>query len=102
MLAIHATFPCAQDRATIRPDSRIGPEVSMAARTAETDSTTPLDQRLLTLSEVSEHLGVPLRTLHSWIADDRLAVVRLGPRTFRILESDLLTFIEAARQAAKG
>lgn len=54
--------------------------------------------RLLTLGEAADLLGVTRRTIAEW-ANDRLRVTYLGPRTPRILESDLIAFIQAAREA---
>lgn len=56
--------------------------------------------KLLTLGEAAEFLGVTRRTITEW-ANSRLRVTYLGPRTPRILESDLIAFIQAAREAAE-
>jgi excisionase family DNA binding protein len=51
---------------------------------------------LLTVEEVAEALRVDDATVRRWIADGRLAGVRLGPKLLRVKASDLATFLEAS------
>ncbi len=64
------------------------------------------DDRLLGIREVSDILGVPVRTLHRWRAHgDGPPGVRLAGTTVRWRRSALLGWIaerEAADQAAHG
>jgi excisionase family DNA binding protein len=69
----------------------------MAEKSSRAEQEIP---RLLTLGEAAELLGVTRRTVNDWAAD-RLRVTYLGPRTPRILETDLLAFIDAARRASR-
>jgi len=50
--------------------------------------------RLLTVDEVGLRLGVSRRSLWKWIRAGRIPVVRLGERTVRIREADLVGFVE--------
>ena len=53
---------------------------------------------LFTLDGVSSLLGVGLRTLKGWISEGRLTITRIGPRTIRVSKTDLLEFLDAARE----
>ena len=57
--------------------------------------------RALTFDETSEILAVSRRTLNAWIAAGRIRVTQLGPRSPRILESDLAAFVERSRGAGE-
>lgn len=59
-------------------------------------------QRHFTLGEVAKRLNVRRRTVLGWVNSGRLGGLRLSPRIIRILESDLIAFIDAARDAAGG
>ena len=54
--------------------------------------------RALTFDETSEILAISRRTLNAWIAAGRIKVTQLGPRLPRILESDLIDFVERQRR----
>jgi excisionase family DNA binding protein len=69
----------------------------MAEQTAVDERGIP---RLLTLGEAARLLSVTRRTISEW-AGDRLRVTYIGPRTPRILEADLIAFIDAARHAGQ-
>jgi len=58
--------------------------------------------RLLTLVEVARLLGVSRRTLNEWIAEGRMPIVQIGPRTPRVLASDIEKFIQNVRAWRKG
>lgn len=57
---------------------------------------------LLSIAAAAKMLGVGQRTLRAWISEGRLKVTYLGPRTPRILDSDLVQFIERARGTAES
>jgi excisionase family DNA binding protein len=50
-------------------------------------------ERLLTVAEAREFLGVADRTIRSWIAGGRLPVVRLSSRCLRVRQADLDAFV---------
>ncbi|MCX6470367.1 MAG: helix-turn-helix domain-containing protein [Corynebacteriales bacterium] len=53
-------------------------------------------QRMLSLQDVAEELGVSVRSVRRWIADGRLPHVRPSARVIRIRAEDLDAFIAAA------
>lgn len=52
---------------------------------------------LLRIHEAAAILNVSRRTLEAWILDGRLPVCHLGPRSRRVLRSDLDAFIRSGR-----
>ncbi len=48
---------------------------------------------LLTMEQVAQRLGISLKTVYRWIEAGELPVSMIGPRTYRIFERDLITFI---------
>ena len=52
--------------------------------------------RLLRLADIAEVCQVSLRTVQSWVASGRLAVLRLSPRSVRVTEEALAEFLEHA------
>lgn len=50
--------------------------------------------RLYTIQSVAQWLTVTDKTVRRWITDGQLPSVRLGPRTLRVRESDVESFIE--------
>ena len=50
--------------------------------------------RLLTVQEVAEWAKVSTKTVYRWIADNKIPAIRLGSRTYRIAEKDLLEYLE--------
>jgi excisionase family DNA binding protein len=58
--------------------------------------------RLLTLDEVAATLRVSPRTARRLVAESGIVGLRLGPRTLRVREDDLLRFIAALAAPATG
>jgi excisionase family DNA binding protein len=58
-------------------------------------------ERLLTLKEASDRLGISLRTLEDWIYDKKIEVVKLGRRCVRIKESTIDHLIEVHTKPAQ-
>ena len=59
-----------------------------------------VEDRLLTLAEVAQHLGIPLNTLYGWRREGRgPRGIRLG-RHVRVRESELLRFLEERTEPA--
>ena len=52
----------------------------------------------LTFRQVAERLQVSQRTIADWASKRVLPVVWLGPRSPRILETDLTAFVERRRR----
>jgi excisionase family DNA binding protein len=54
-----------------------------------------MDDRLLTVEQVSEYLGVHRDTVYAMVRSGRLRALQLGGRkaSWRISQSDLLTFV---------
>ena len=52
---------------------------------------------LLTMEQVSNRLGVSLKTGYRWIDSGELPVSLIGKRTYRIFERDLIKFIYSKR-----
>jgi excisionase family DNA binding protein len=60
-----------------------------------------MPQKLLTVPESAEQLGLSVRTIWGWIYERRLDVVRLG-RAVRIKQSSIDQLIEQGTTPAKG
>jgi excisionase family DNA binding protein len=54
-------------------------------------------RRALTVYETADRLSVSPRTIWMWIAEGRLAALRLGPRTTRIPVEALDEFLRKCR-----
>ena len=50
--------------------------------------------KLLTVQEVAEWAKVSTKTVYCWIADNKIPAIRLGSRTCRISEKDLIDYLE--------
>ncbi len=50
--------------------------------------------KLLTVQEVAEWAKVSTKTVYRWIADNKIPAIRLGRRTYRISEKDLIDYLE--------
>jgi len=51
------------------------------------------NNRLLTVKEISKIMKVSEKTVYRWIDSRQLKVCRLGRKTYRVFESDLMKFI---------
>jgi excisionase family DNA binding protein len=49
---------------------------------------------LLTVQKVAEWAKVSTKTVYRWIADNKISAIRLGSRTYRIFEKDLIDYLE--------
>jgi excisionase family DNA binding protein len=52
-----------------------------------------MDEKLLTVAEVAEHLRVDPRSVYRWIRSGQLEAIDIG-REYRISESQLRDFLE--------
>jgi excisionase family DNA binding protein len=50
--------------------------------------------KLLTVQEVAEWAKVSTKTVYRWIAGNKIPAIRLGSRTYRIAEKDLIDYLE--------
>jgi excisionase family DNA binding protein len=60
---------------------------------AKEDDRMPVDDRLYSVSEVAQHLGMSKDTIMTWIKAGRLKACRIG-RFWRIRARDLEAFID--------
>lgn len=56
---------------------------------------------LLTMEEVSKSLGVSLKTVYRWVDAGDLPISKIGKRTYRIFERDLIKFIYSKQTKKK-
>ncbi len=49
---------------------------------------------VMTATDAADYLKVHIKTLYDWIRAGELRVIRLGPRSMRILKEDLRRFLE--------
>lgn len=57
-----------------------------------------MEKEILTIKEVAEKMQVSTRTVRRWIKEGKLKASRLGHRTYRVLEEDLISFIKDHRK----
>ena len=50
---------------------------------------------VMTVAEAAEYLQVHIKTLYEWAKSGQLRVIKLGPRSTRILKQDVIRFLEA-------
>ncbi|PIS04596.1 MAG: hypothetical protein COT81_05625 [Candidatus Buchananbacteria bacterium CG10_big_fil_rev_8_21_14_0_10_42_9] len=52
---------------------------------------------ILTLEEVAEVFKVSMRTVYRWVASGELEVSKIGHKTYRVFESDVIKFMKSRR-----
>jgi excisionase family DNA binding protein len=57
-------------------------------------------EKLLTVSELAERLGISAGTAYHWLSQGRLPAVRFSKRCVRFRESDVQKMLEQLGQAA--
>jgi excisionase family DNA binding protein len=50
---------------------------------------------VMTVAEAADYLQVHIKTLYEWAKSGQLRVIKLGPRSTRILKQDVIRFLEA-------
>ena len=60
----------------------------------KTDS--PIQKRLMDIAEVSEHLGISVKTLYSWVHARRIQFVKVG-RLVKFDPQDISAWIQARK-----
>jgi len=48
---------------------------------------------ILTLEEVAKIMKVSQKTVYRWVAAKKLRAAKIGHKTYRVLEKDLMSFI---------
>ena len=48
---------------------------------------------LLTIQEVADWAKVSTKTIYRWISDNNIPAIRLGNRTYRILEKAIIDYL---------
>jgi excisionase family DNA binding protein len=48
---------------------------------------------ILTLEEVAKIMKVSQKTVYRWVASKKLRAAKIGHKTYRVLEKDLMAFI---------
>lgn len=52
-----------------------------------------MPNQILTLEEVSKIMKVSLKTVYRWVSSRKLKAARIGHKTYRVLEKDLIEFV---------
>ncbi len=61
-----------------------------------------MQEKMYTVQEVAQQLRVSERTVRNWIEQGELTAFPIGKRGYRILESDLLAFVDARRKRGRS
>lgn len=54
----------------------------------------PKKEKLYTLAEIAEHLGVSIHSVRNYVRAGKLAVTKLSQRMYRVTESEFKRFCE--------
>jgi excisionase family DNA binding protein len=52
-----------------------------------------MSNQILTIEEVAKTMKVSLKTVYRWISGGDLAAARIGYKTYRVFEADLIRFL---------
>ncbi|MDO8669781.1 MAG: helix-turn-helix domain-containing protein [Candidatus Buchananbacteria bacterium] len=52
-----------------------------------------MPQGILTIGEVAKLMHVSLKTVYRWVNDGQLPAARIGYKTYRVFENDLIKFL---------
>ena len=50
-------------------------------------------ERILTIEEVAKEMSVSFKTVYRWISARKLPAAKIGYKTYRVFESDLIKFL---------
>lgn len=50
-------------------------------------------ERILTIGEVAKAMRVSLKTVYRWISSGDLPAAKIGYKTYRVFENDLIRFL---------
>ena len=56
-----------------------------------------LGYKVFTLEEVAKMMKVSLKTVYRWVGSKKLRAIKIGHKTYRVLEKDLIKFLNDAR-----
>jgi len=54
--------------------------------------------KLLTCKEVAEYTGLAYATIMGWCRDGKIPATRLGGKSYRISEEDLMQFLDSTKK----
>lgn len=52
-----------------------------------------MPNQILTIEEVAKIMKVSLKTVYRWISSGRLPAAKVGYKTYRVFEKDLINFL---------
>ncbi|MFA5029950.1 MAG: helix-turn-helix domain-containing protein [Patescibacteria group bacterium] len=52
-----------------------------------------MSNRILTIEEVAKTMKVSLKTVYRWISAGQLPAAKIGYKTYRVFEGDLIKFL---------
>lgn len=52
-----------------------------------------MPERILTIEEVAKLMKVSLKTVYRWIGQKQLPAAKIGYKTYRVFERDLMNFL---------
>lgn len=52
-----------------------------------------MEDKILTIEEVAQAVKVSLKTVYRWISNGILPATKIGSKTYRVFESDLVKFL---------
>lgn len=52
-----------------------------------------MPDRILTIEEVAKSMSVSLKTVYRWISAGQLPAAKIGYKTYRVFEKDLIKFL---------
>jgi excisionase family DNA binding protein len=52
-----------------------------------------MSNRILTIEEVAKTMSVSLKTVYRWISAGQLPAAKIGYKTYRVFEKDLIKFL---------
>ena len=56
-----------------------------------------LGYKVFTLEEVAKMMKVSLKTVYRWVGAKKLRAIKISHKTYRVLEKDLIKFLNDAR-----
>lgn len=51
------------------------------------------DNQIMTLEDVAKIMKVSLKTVYRWVSARKLRAAKIGHKTYRVLEKDLIQFV---------
>ena len=60
-----------------------------------------MPERILTIEDTAKLMKVSLKTVYRWVNAGQLPAARIGYKTYRIFEEDLILFMKKSRVGKK-